>query len=143
MGGLLDLAGEGLGHLGSCGGLGFMVPQLLLVGAGHVWNDELYILLYQLTLLPGDRLTLVSSRPDLLAILISLPECDTVLFGHVPTLGEMLLVRNCLLALVTRLLHKQLGGKLLLCVLLRLHSHFTFFIWHNLSTKWIKIHTLN
>ena len=65
MGGLLDLAGEGLGHLGGLGGLGLVVPQLLLVGAGHVRHDELHVLLYQLALLPRHRLALVSSRPDL------------------------------------------------------------------------------
>ena len=43
---LEDLAGEGVGHLGALGWLGFMIPQLLFVGASHVGHNELDILLY-------------------------------------------------------------------------------------------------
>ena len=63
--GLMNLAGEGVGHLGALGGFRFMVPQLLLVGAGHLGHYELNILLLQLTLLPGHWLTLLCSSPDL------------------------------------------------------------------------------
>ena len=46
VGGLVDLTGESVGHLRSLGGLWFMVPQLLLVSTGHLWNYELHLLLY-------------------------------------------------------------------------------------------------
>ena len=42
-----------------------MVPELLLVGAGDVGDNELHILLNQLALLPGHGLALVSPSPDL------------------------------------------------------------------------------
>ena len=71
--GLLDLTGEGFGHLGGLGWLWFMIPEFLFVGAGHVRNNELDILLYQLALLPRDRFTLVCTSPYLLSILIRLP----------------------------------------------------------------------
>ena len=67
MRGPLDLAGEGLGHLGGGGRLGLMVPQLLFVGAGHVGHDELDVLLNELTLLPRHWLALVCPGPDLIS----------------------------------------------------------------------------
>ena len=69
----------------------------------------------------------------LLTIIVCLPECDTVLLGHIPALGEQFLVRNLLLALITRLLHKQLGRQLLLCVLHWLQSHLTLLVWNNFT----------
>ena len=65
VGGLVDLAGEGVGHLGALGRLWLMVPQLLLVCTGHLWNNELDLLLYQLTLLPGHWFTLFCTSPNL------------------------------------------------------------------------------
>ena len=64
------LAGESLGHLGPLAGLGLVVPELLLVSAGHVRDDELDVLLHQLALLPGHGLALVSPGPDLRAFLV-------------------------------------------------------------------------
>ena len=43
-----------------------MVPQLLLIATGDIWHDKLDILGHQLTLLPGHRLTVVSTGPDLI-----------------------------------------------------------------------------
>ena len=65
VGGALDLTGEGLGHLSSSEGFGYIVPELLLVTAAHRGNDELHVLLDEFALLPGDRLALVRPRPDL------------------------------------------------------------------------------
>ena len=65
VGGLVDLTGEGVGHLRSLGGFWFMVPQLLFVSARHLWNYELHLLLYQFTLLPSHWLTLLSTSPNL------------------------------------------------------------------------------
>ena len=45
--------------------LRLVVPELLLVGAGDVGDNELHILLNQLALLPGHGLALVSPSPDL------------------------------------------------------------------------------
>ena len=139
----LDGTGEGLGHLGLPGGLRLVVPELLLVAAGHVWHDELDVSLHQLALLPRHGLALVSPRPDLshyllvdielsdvrhsllhlLSILVCLPERDAVLFCDIPTLRKLFLVRDCLLPLVTRLLHEELRGQFLLNKLLRLQTH--------------------
>ena len=66
VGRLLNLAGEGVGHLGPCAWSRLMVPQLLLVATGHIWYDELHVLGDQLALLPGDGLAVVSSSPDLI-----------------------------------------------------------------------------
>lgn len=82
VGRLLNLTGEGVGHLGPLAWCRFMVPQLLLVGAGHIRHNKLHILGHQLALLPCHRLTVVSSSPDLLSIIISLPQCYTILFLH-------------------------------------------------------------
>ena len=65
MRGFLHFTAEGFRHPGALGGLGLVVPELLLVAARHVGHDELDIFLYQLALLPGHRLALVSPRPDL------------------------------------------------------------------------------
>ena len=62
---LLNLAGECVGHLGPLAWCRFMVPQLLLVGACHIRHNELHVLGHQFALLPGHRLTVVSSSPDL------------------------------------------------------------------------------
>ena len=78
VGALLDLTGEGVGHLGALDGLGLVIPQLLLVRTGHLWDDELDVLLLKLALLPGDGLALLSPSPDLLSLVVSLPECHTV-----------------------------------------------------------------
>ena len=63
--GFLHLAAECLRHPGALGRLRHVVPELLLVAAGHVRHDELDVFLYQLALLPAHGLTLVSPRPDL------------------------------------------------------------------------------
>ena len=65
VGGLVDLAGEGVGHLRALGWLWLMVPQLLFVSTGHLWNYELDLLLYQFTLLPGHWFTLFCTSPNL------------------------------------------------------------------------------
>ena len=65
MRGFLHLAAECFRHPGALGGLGLVVPQLLLVAAGHVRHDELDVFLYQLTLLPGHGLALLCPGPDL------------------------------------------------------------------------------
>ena len=65
MGGLLDLAVECVGHPGARVGLRFMIPDLLLVIAGDLWHDKLYILGHQLTLLPGHWFTSLGSSPNL------------------------------------------------------------------------------
>ena len=117
VGALLDLTGEGVGHLGALDGLGLVIPQLLFVRTGHLWDDELNVLLLKLALLPGDGLTLLSPRPDLLPVVVCLPERDTVLLRDIPAFGEQLLVGYRLLALVAALLDEQLGRQLLLYVL--------------------------
>ena len=65
VGGLVDLACEGVGHLGALGWLWFMVPQLLFVCTGHLGNNELDLLLYKLTLLPCHWFTLFCTSPNL------------------------------------------------------------------------------
>ena len=72
-----------------CHLLRLVVPELLLGLALDLRNDELDVLGNQLALLPGDRLTGLITRPDLLAVRICLPESDTVLLGHIPTLGHL------------------------------------------------------
>ena len=69
----------------------------------------------------------------LLSVLIRLPERDTVLLGDVLALGEQLLVGDGLLALVTALLHKQLGRQLLLHVLLGLEPHLALLVRDDLA----------
>ena len=71
--------------------------------------------------------------PHLLPVLVRLPERDAVLLGHVAALGEEFLVGDCLLALVAALLHEQLGGELLLRVLLRLQPHLALLVGHHLA----------
>ena len=127
-----------------------MVPELLLVGAGHVWDDELDVLLHELALLPGHGLALVSPGPDLrkyldfeifkilipahlLAVVVCLPECDAVLLRDVLALGEKLFVGDRLLALVAAFLDKQLGRQLLLLVLLGLETHLALLVRHHLA----------
>ena len=68
----------------------------------------------------------------LLTIIVCFPECDTVLFGNIPTLGQQLLVGNLLLVLGALLLHELLGGKDGLAELLGFESLFALFVWHNL-----------
>ena len=72
MRGFLHFTAEGLSHLGPSGGLWLVVPELLLVAAAHIRYYELHVLLYQLALLPGDRLALVSPGPDLTEIYLVL-----------------------------------------------------------------------
>ena len=110
-----------------------MVPELLLVSTSHLGDDELDVFLLELALLPGDGLALLSSRPDLLPVVVSLPECDAVLLRDIPALREQLLVGDGLLALVTALLDKQLRRQLLLRVLHRFEAHLTLLIWHYLA----------
>ena len=55
---------------------------------------------------------------DLIAIAVSLPVGDTVLLGHILTLGQQLLVRDLLLGLGALLLYELLGGQLGLIELL-------------------------
>ena len=66
--GLLHFTRECFGHLGGLGWFRLVVPEFLFVGATHIRNNELNILLYQLTLLPRHWLTLVSASPDLLRL---------------------------------------------------------------------------
>ena len=49
-----------------------MVPQLLLVTACNLWDNKLDILGYQLTLLPGHWLTVISPSPNLVSLCLSL-----------------------------------------------------------------------
>ena len=72
-------------------------------------------------------------QTNLLARLIRLPESDTVLLGHIPTLREEFLVRNGLLTLVTRLLHEQLRSQLLLYKLLGLQPHAAVLVGNHLA----------
>ena len=65
MGGALDLAGEGVGHPGVRDGLRLVVPDLLVVLADDLRDDELHVLRHQLALLPGDGLAGLSAGPDL------------------------------------------------------------------------------
>ena len=67
MGSFLDLTCEGVGHPGPLVVLRLVVPDLLLVVAVNLRDDELHVLGHQLALLPGDGLTLLSSSPDLLS----------------------------------------------------------------------------
>ena len=60
-----------------------MVPDFISVSAVDFWNNELDVLRDQLALLPCDGLAGLIASPDLLAIRIGLPKCDTVLFGHI------------------------------------------------------------
>ena len=58
-------AREGCRHPDRSAGLGLVVPDLLLVAAGDVRDNELHLLGHQLALLPGDWLAGVSARPHL------------------------------------------------------------------------------
>ena len=133
VGALLYLTSEGVGHLRALDGLGLVIPQLLLVSTGHLGDDELDVLLLELALLPGDGLALLSPSPDLLPVVVCLPERDTVLLRDIPTLGEQLLVGDRLLALVAALLDEQLGRQLLLCVLHGLEAHLTLLVRHHFA----------
>ena len=100
-----------------------MVPELLLLLAGHLGHDELDLLGHQLALLPGHWLAGVGSRPhlgvsfsqsgkkpsNLLAIGVSLPKGDTVLLRHVPALRQHLEVLQHALALETHAQVKTVG----------------------------------
>ena len=65
VGSFLDLAGEGVGHPGALVVLRLVVPDLLLVAAVNLRHDELHVFGDELTLLPGDRLALLCTSPDL------------------------------------------------------------------------------
>ena len=65
VGGLLDLAVEGVGHPGAGVGLGLVVPDLLLVVARDLGHDELHVFGHQLALLPGHGLTRLRPGPNL------------------------------------------------------------------------------
>ena len=78
VGGGENLAGEGVRHLGPGLWLRLVVPELLLGAAGHLGYDELNLLLHQLALLPGDGLALLGPGPDLLPLVVRLPESDAV-----------------------------------------------------------------
>ena len=65
MGSFLDLAGEGVGHPGSLVVLRLVVPDLLLVIAVNLGDDELDVFRDQLALLPGDGLAGLRPSPDL------------------------------------------------------------------------------
>ena len=106
-----------------CHLLGFMVPQLLLIRTGDLWHDELNILRYQFTLLPGDRLAFIVACPDLVAISIRLPKRNTILFCHVFALGKELLMGDCLLPCCTGFLNKKLRLQLTFREFLILCSH--------------------
>ena len=68
MGSFLDLASEGVRHPGPLVVLGLVVPDLLLVAAVDLGHDELDVLGDQFALLPGDRLALLGTGPDLMGI---------------------------------------------------------------------------
>lgn len=87
-GGALHLTAEGVRHPDVGDGLRLVVPDLLAVSAVDLGHDELDSLGDQLALLPGDRLTGLITRPDLLAVRICLPESDTVLLGHILTFRQ-------------------------------------------------------
>ena len=78
VGGGENLAGEGVRHLGPGLRLRLVIPELLLGAAGHLGYDELNLLLHQLALLPGDGLALLGPGPDLLPLVVRLPESDAV-----------------------------------------------------------------
>ena len=65
VGALVDLAGEGVGHLRALRRLRFMIPELLFVCACHLRNNKLNIFFLELTFLPGHRFTLLGSCPNL------------------------------------------------------------------------------
>ena len=100
-----------------------MVPEFLLGRAVDVGDPEVDCLVHQLALLPGDWLTALLASPHLIPLLVSLPEGDAVLFGHVATLRNLLDVRHSLGRCLACLLYKQLGRQLSLGVLLLLHPH--------------------
>ena len=133
VGALLYLTSEGVGHLRALDGLGLVIPQLLLVSTGHLGDDELDVLLLELALLPGDGLALLSPSPDLLPIVVCLPESDTVLFGHIPTLRQHLGVGNLLPPLAALLLLKLLSHKLRLLEFFCLRAKPTFRKWLELK----------
>jgi len=118
--GAFNLAAKSISHPGVSLLLWLVVPQLLLVTAGDLWDDELDILGHQLALLPGHRLTAFLPCPDLLPILILLPQSHAVLLRHISALRKKLLVRDGLLALSASLLYKLLGSQFGLTELLRL-----------------------
>ena len=65
MGGLLNLAGEGVGHPGPLVVLRLVIPDLLLVAAVDLGDDELDVLRDELALLPGNGLAGLGTSPDL------------------------------------------------------------------------------
>ena len=65
MGSFLDLTCEGVGHPGPLVVLRLVVPDLLLVAAVDLGNDELDVFRDEFALLPRDGLTLLCAGPDL------------------------------------------------------------------------------
>lgn len=120
---VLHLAVEGVGHPDIGGRRGFVVPQLLPIRARDLRDNEADGLGDQLALLPRHGLAGLITGPNLLAILVGLPEGDTVLLRHVLTLGQHLGVGDNLLSGLTLLLHELLSRQLRLAELLRLDTH--------------------
>lgn len=112
----LTTEGVDLSCVGHC--VRLMVPYLLPVLTADVGHYEGDLLGHQLTLLPGHGLARVGPRPLLVTLVISLPQGDTVLFGHIATLGQHLGVRDLLPPLGAHLLYKLLGCQLGLLKLL-------------------------
>ena len=71
----------------------------------------------------------------LLSVVVRLPESDTVLLGNISALGQHLGVRNHLLPSLAHLLHKVVGAKLGVGVLLGLHTHGALGVGVNLNIE--------
>jgi len=140
-GGALDNTGHGVGLLRLGDWFGDMVPDWGLGGAHNLGDDELDILGDEFAFLPCDRLALIISSPNLLAILIRLPESDTVLFGDISAFGNHLCMRNSISGGHTLLSRKLFGNEFSLTIVHRFNSHSALGVWNNLTLRLNNIST--
>ena len=77
----------------------------------------------------------MQTKVHLVPVAVRLPVGDAVLLGHVPALGQQLLVRDLLLGLGALLLYELLGGQLGLIELLGNLALLTLLVWNHLENE--------
>ena len=77
----------------------------------------------------------MQTKVHLVPVAVRLPVGDAVLLGHVPALGQQLLVRDLLLGLGALLLYELLGGQLGLIELLGNLALLTLLVGNNLEIE--------
>ena len=81
----------------------------------------------------------MQTKVHLVPVAVRLPVGDAVLLGHVPALGQQLLVRDLLLGLGALLLYELLGGQLGLIELLGNLALLTLLVGNNLEIERVSV----